>query len=137
LSEQRMTEQRNYKKLWFYLSLVVVFSFAVLGYYGREIYQQAPPIPDRVDSESGKLLFTGQDIRYGQNVWQSMSGHLIGSVWGHGAYVAPNWSADWLYRESKFLLNHWVNSELGQDFSALNAEQQGALESRLQERVRK
>src|SRR3954464_13503611 len=27
-------------------------------------------------------------------------GMQLGSIWGHGGYVAPDWSADWLYREA-------------------------------------
>jgi len=37
-------------------------------------------------------------------VWQSIGGQAIGTVLGHGAYVAPDWSADWLHRESEFLI---------------------------------
>lgn len=89
----------RYTKLWVSLALVILLSFAVLGYYGGKIYQVMPPIPQRVVTTTGTVLFTGDDIREGQNVWQSIGGHAIGSVWGHGAYVAPDWTADWLHRE--------------------------------------
>ncbi len=65
---------------------------------------EAPPIPD-VYNTDGQLLFTGSSITDGQGVWQSIGGQEIGTVWGHGAYVAPDWSADWLHRESEILLN--------------------------------
>ena len=81
------------KKLWAGFIAVIVISFSVLGYYGYEIYQKAPPIPDKVITESGDLIFTGQDIRDGQNVWQSMGGQEVGTIWGHGAYTAPDWTA--------------------------------------------
>jgi len=93
------------RKLWLGLSAVMILSFAVLIYFGREIYRQAPPVPDKVITTGGDLLFTGQDIKDGQNVWQSMGGHEMGTVWGHGAYQAPDWSADWLHREAVFMLN--------------------------------
>ena len=51
------------KKLWLGFIAVVTISFAVLLYYGREIYRQAPPIPDRVITTDGSVLFTGQDIK--------------------------------------------------------------------------
>ena len=60
------------RKLWISFILVMTISFAVLIYYGREIYRQAPPIPDKVMTADGKVLFTGQDIKDGQNVWQSV-----------------------------------------------------------------
>ena len=52
----------RYFRLWLAFGLMLVGSFAVLGYYGKEIYQQAPPIPDRVVTADGHVLFTGQDI---------------------------------------------------------------------------
>jgi nitric oxide reductase subunit B len=63
-----------------------------------------PPIPDRVITGDGTVLFDGETIRDGQGVWQSIGGQEIGSIWGHGAYVAPDWSADWLHRESVLIL---------------------------------
>jgi nitric oxide reductase subunit B len=86
----------HYRRLWFSLGAVIIGSFAVLGYFGREIYRMAPPIPERVVTSDGHILFTGQDIKDGQNVWQSIGGQEVGTVWGHGAYVAPDWTADWL-----------------------------------------
>jgi len=67
----------------------------LLLYFGKVIYRPAPPMPDKVVTTSGTVLFTGQDIKDGQNVWQSMGGQELGTVWGHGAYQAPDWSADW------------------------------------------
>ena len=76
------------KKLWLGFIAVMTISFAVLIYYGIEIYREAPPIPDKVILSDGTVLFTGQDIKDGQNVWQSMGGQEVGTVWGHGSYVA-------------------------------------------------
>ena len=58
------------KKLWLGFIVVMVISFGVLLYFGSEIYRQAPPIPKKVVTESGQTLFSGQDIKDGQNVWQ-------------------------------------------------------------------
>ncbi|SHM84647.1 nitric oxide reductase subunit B [Cyclobacterium lianum] len=124
------------KKLWIAFSLVVGISFAVLGYYGYEIYQQAPPIPERVLDEDGTVLFTGQDIRNGQNAWQSMGGQEVGSIWGHGAYLAPDWTADWLHREALFFLDRMAGEEGHADYESAPEETQAALKSRLQQQIR-
>ncbi|HLV02525.1 MAG TPA: nitric-oxide reductase large subunit, partial [Acidobacteriota bacterium] len=126
----------KYRGLWFGFIAVFVGSFAVLGYYGFEIYRVAPPIPERVVTTHGELLFTGEEIRDGQNVWQSMGGQQIGSIWGHGAYVAPDWSADWLHREAVFILDHWSRAETGQSFDEIDSERQAALKARLAEELR-
>lgn len=126
----------NYRKLWMSLGAVIVGSFAVLIYYGNDLYHKMPPIPSRVITEGGAVLFTRQDILDGQNVWQSAGGQQMGSVWGHGAYVAPDWSADWLHRESVWLLEHWAKAQSGRSYGDLPAPDQAALRARLQAEVR-
>ena len=126
----------NYRRLWISLSLVMIISFAILGYYGGRIFQVMPPIPDRVVTEDGTELFTAQDIKDGQNVWQSIGGQELGSIWGHGAYVAPDWNADWLHREAIYILNKWGNAEFGFNFDDLNEEQQAQLKARLKKEFR-
>ena len=125
------------KKLWITFILITTVSFAVLGYYGYEIYQKAPPLPSRVITTEGNIVFEGQDIKDGQNVWQSIGGQEVGSVWGHGAYLAPDWTADWLHRESIFILTTWAQKEYQQTYETLSSEKQAALERRLQLEVRK
>jgi len=126
----------RYGKLWFGLATVIIASFAVLGFFGGEIYRQAPPIPERVVASDGQVLFSGQDIKDGQNVWQSMGGQQVGSIWGHGAYVAPDWSADWLHRESVWLLDHWAEETHKQPYAKLTDPEQAALKSRLKAELR-
>jgi hypothetical protein len=88
------------KRLWIILSVGMVVMFGILLLLGQQIYQQAPPIPEAVKSQSGETLFTRADIETGQNIWQSIGGMEQGSIWGHGSYLAPDWSADWLHRGS-------------------------------------
>ena len=119
------------------MAAVIVVSFAVLLFYGNQIYQQAPPVPEQVVDETGKLLFTGREIKEGQNIWQSIGGQEIGTVWGHGAYVAPDWTADYLHREAQFLLNKWSEETYGNLFYSLSNEQKATLQSRLQSFLRR
>lgn len=127
----------RYRRLWVSLAIVIIGSLAVLGYYGWEIYQTAPPVPKRVVTTDGKLVFTGEEIKDGQNVWQSMGGQEVGSVWGHGAYVAPDWSADWLHRELVYILDHWAMQENGKAYEALDAPTQAAMRERLKQEIRR
>ncbi|HRO61792.1 MAG TPA: nitric-oxide reductase large subunit, partial [Burkholderiaceae bacterium] len=89
----------EYRRLWYLLIAVLAVTFSLLGYYGGEVYRTAPPIPTQVVTDNGERLFTDEDILDGQTAWQSVGGMQLGSVWGHGAYQAPDWSADWLHRE--------------------------------------
>ena len=124
------------RKLWIGFLTVVTVSFAVLLYFGREIYRQAPPIPDRVVTPDGNILFTGQDIKDGQNVWQSMGGQEMGTVWGHGAYQAPDWSADWLHREAVFILNRMAQQTDSAGYDQLSEDRKASLKVRLQQELR-
>jgi nitric oxide reductase subunit B len=100
---------RSYKALWGLFAFVVLASFAVLGGFGFRIASQAPPVPEKVvNAGTGDVLLDHDTILKGQNVWQSLGGMEIGTVWGHGAYVAPDWSADWLHRESVLVLDFWA-----------------------------
>src|SRR6478735_12555506 len=110
----------NGKTLWRWLALIFVLSFGALGYLGFQIYLTAPPIPSAVVSASGQTLFTGEQVQRGQQVWLASGGQQQGSVWGHGAYVAPDWSADWLHREA-VALQKIRSEQLRKDHAALTA----------------
>jgi nitric oxide reductase subunit B len=127
---------RSVKKLWIAFTVVVGASFLVLGIYGWDIYQKAPPIPTQVVTPDGKLLFSREEIKDGQNVWQSIGGQQLGSVWGHGAYQAPDWSADWLHLESSFMLDKMAAQTYQASFNELKPEQQALLKDQLQQDIR-
>jgi nitric oxide reductase subunit B len=99
------------KRLWLILTSSMIVMFSIMLYLGHEIYQQAPPIPERVETTSGEILYTRSDLLRGQNVWQSTGGMQQGSIWGHGGYLAPDWSADWLRREAESLLMRIASNE--------------------------
>ncbi|NLI15173.1 MAG: hypothetical protein GX409_02680 [candidate division Zixibacteria bacterium] len=78
------------KKLWMAFILVVVISFSILGWAGFKIYQEKPPIPSSVVTTEGAAVISEGDILAGQGVWRAMGGMELGSIWGHGSYVAPD-----------------------------------------------
>ncbi|HET8732906.1 MAG TPA: nitric-oxide reductase large subunit, partial [Anaeromyxobacteraceae bacterium] len=77
---------------------VIVACFTVLIFGGAQIAKHKPPIPSRVVTASGEVVFTSEDVAVGQRQYLSRGGQQTGSVWGHGAYLAPDWSADTLHR---------------------------------------
>jgi nitric oxide reductase subunit B len=125
------------KKLWALLAALLIVSFGVLLWSGSQIYQKAPPMPERVVSTDGSVIYTRAEIEMGRQVWQSMGGMQLGSIWGHGGYVAPDWSADWLHRELVSLLDLWAQRELGAaGYLQLKPEQKAALQARLRALMR-
>ena len=124
------------RKLWTWLAVICALSFAVLGWVGTEIYLTAPPIPKQVISTKGTVLFSEGQVQRGQKAWLSAGGQQLGSVWGHGSYLAPDWSADWLHREALALRGVWAQRDFGKDFEALGVGQQAELNARLKVEMR-
>jgi nitric oxide reductase subunit B len=124
------------RRLWVTLAVLFATSFGLLGWLGGEIYREAPPMPIAVVAENGETLYSELNIQQGRQVWQTMGGMQVGSIWGHGAYLAPDWSADWLHREAVGLLERWAARDYGQSFDSLNREQQAGLTARLQGEMR-
>jgi nitric oxide reductase subunit B len=126
----------NTSRLWKVLGALLVVSFGILLFMGREIYLAAPPMPTSVKSASGQTLYTRADMDKGREVWQSIGGHQLGSIWGHGSYVAPDWSADWLHREAVGLLDTWATRDYGKPYASLDAATQASLQSKLVPEIR-
>jgi nitric oxide reductase subunit B len=89
-------------------------------------------------TEDGTLVFARADIEQGRQVWQSIGGHQLGSIWGHGGYVAPDWTADWLHREAIATMDAWARREFRVDgYESLGAGQKAQLERRLKTQMRR
>lgn len=121
---------------WKALIAVFVCSFAVLLYAGQRVYREAPPIFDRMVTPSGEVLIDQGEVMAGQRVWQAMGGMQVGSVWGHGSYVAPDWTADYLHREALLLLDAYAKEGGAASYEALDEDRQAALRNRLQREIR-
>src|SRR5262245_61991794 len=124
------------RRLWIQLGIVFVISFAALGWLGRQIYLAAPPIPTAVVTAEGRTLYTADEIRDGQRAWLAAGGQQLGTVWGHGSYVAPDWSADWLHREALALREIRAQSDHGRKYEDLSAAQRAAIDAAVREDMR-
>ncbi|TAK82519.1 MAG: nitric-oxide reductase large subunit [Betaproteobacteria bacterium] len=124
------------RRLWIGLAIVFLLSFAALGWLGREIYLAAPPIPEAVRTPGGETLYTAGEIREGQRAWLAAGGQQLGSVWGHGSYVAPDWSADWLHREAIAYRDLRAHSLFRAPYDSLSTVQRGAIDAAVREEMR-
>src|SRR5689334_10454073 len=124
------------RKLWISLTGLLVISFTVLLWVGGEIHRVMPPIPNEVVTTTGETLYTRAEIEQGRQVWQSIGGHQLGSIWGHGSYVAPDWSADWLHREATEWLDISARNQTAHGYHELPADQRAVLDARLKPLIR-
>jgi len=122
------------RRLWLGLAAIVFAGFAVMLWLGSDLMRTTAPIPERVVTTSGQTVFTRADIQRGQQVFQSFGGQQVGSVWGHGALVAPDWSADWLHRETVAQLD----AKAGGDgaFDALQDGPKAAIQAEMKDGLR-
>jgi len=124
------------RKLWQWLGAVFVLSFAALGWLGREIYVSAPPIAE-VKTTTGTVVFTASQVQEGQRAWLAAGGQQLGTVWGHGSYVAPDWSADWLHREAVTYRDIRAQAMYGVGFDKLSLAQRGSVEAIVKDELRR
>jgi nitric oxide reductase subunit B len=125
------------RKLWLSLGALLIVGFAVLLWMGREIHRQAPPMPQAVVTESGATVYSRAEIEEGRQVWQSIGGQQLGSIWGHGALVAPDWSADWLHREALAWLDLRSRAKDGVGYADLGMGEQARVQAELRPMIRR
>ncbi len=119
------------RKYWWLLVGVLILTFSILGFFGREVYRQAPPLYSVMKTSDGRVLYSKEDILTGQTVWQSIGGQQIGSIWGHGAYQAPDWTADWLHRELVHYQEVYSHENFSKEFSQTNADEKSKIKNEM------
>ncbi len=87
------------------VAVVVLFGFFVMGLLAYRTYAGEAPIPARVTGPEGSVLFTGPDILAGQQVFLRNGLMEYGSIFGHGAYLGPDFTADYLRRAATSVAN--------------------------------
>ncbi|MGI5863690.1 MAG: nitric-oxide reductase large subunit [Myxococcales bacterium] len=91
---------------WLWTALLTFgVGFSVLIYLAFAVNRGAPPIPDRVLTENGEVLFTGDDVMRGQHVFQKFGLMQYGTIFGHGAYLGPDFTAEYLHAAAVTMLN--------------------------------
>src|SRR3954447_18960154 len=81
--------------------LVTVFGFTVLGWLAICAHSDAPPVPLQVVDPAGNVVFTGADVMQGQAIFLRNGLMEYGSIFGHGAYLGPDFTADYLRRAAQ------------------------------------
>lgn len=108
------TERRTLlvSRAWVQAAIIVfLFGFLVLGLLAYRTYTGEPPIPGRVVDPSGNLLFTRADILNGQAVFLRNGLMEYGSIFGHGAYLGPDYTADYLHRAALLVRDLYGGAE--------------------------
>ena len=113
------------RRLWWGLGALLVVSFSVLLWVGTEIHRVMPPIPARVVTENGELLYTRADIEKGRQVWQVRQQVKVGGAYlVSGGSSRPVW--EWVDEGSDRDREHQWQKRLEQmRASTANQQQEG------------
>ena len=110
--------------------LILLLEFAVLiwiatGTYIRDV---GPPVPETVEDASGTVIFTGDNIISGQELFLKKALMNNGTVWGHGAYLGPDFSAEYLHNLALETSKHLSLQNYNKSWSNLNETEKAALQ---------
>ena len=114
---------------WWIRSILIVMAIGFSGLAATTMlaYRNAPPIPAQVVDTQAVLLLTGEDISEGQTVFLKYGLMANGSIWGHGAYLGPDYSAEALHRMGEDTAESIAQQQYGQPWTALTYPQQAAV----------
>jgi nitric oxide reductase subunit B len=113
--------------------LTLVIGFAILIWLSTKSYQDAPPIPGKVMGATGDILLTHEDILAGQQVFLKYGLMENGTIWGHGAYLGPDFSAEYLHTLAVETGEILAKQTYQSSFPELSDDEQLAVKARLQE----
>jgi nitric oxide reductase subunit B len=102
--------------------LTLLIGFTIQIFIAFKSYKNAPPIPDKVLDPSGQVVFTGADILDGQQVFLKYGLMENGTVWGHGGYLGPDFSAQYLHDLGLEVTQALAMKMFQRDFAALSSE---------------
>lgn len=118
------------------LIAVLILAMTGLVFGGWIIYQEKPPMPSQVVSDTGSVLFTAQDIQGGQAVFLRYGIMDHGTIFGHGGYLAPDFTADYLHNMGLQLQSIFARDSFGQDYATLNIPQKAFVDSQVKNELK-
>ena len=109
--------------------IIMIVGFSILIGLTVRAYQDAPPIPEQVVGPTGGVVFTGDDVRAGQQIFLKYGLMENGSIWGHGAYLGPDFSASYLHALGLVTAESIATQQYGQSYAALDEANRIAVEA--------
>jgi len=132
------TQERPLSPWWRHaVILVMIFGFTILSIVTVITYNNAPPIPQKVVDEAGNVLFTKNNIESGQAVFLKYDLMEHGTLWGHGAYLGPDYTAEYLHKEALITQDVIAGNRFGASYADLSPEQQAAVSQALKGQLKK
>ncbi len=107
----------------------MIIGFSILGFITNLAYENAPPIPEKVIDVNNQVIFTKENIQNGQSVFLKYNLMEHGTLWGHGAYLGHDYTAEYLHQEFLSFRDYIAQKNTGQMFEELSEEEQSRIKS--------
>ncbi len=120
---------------WWRRSVIVVLvvGFAVLIWMAIRAHQDAPPIPENVVGPTGETVFTREEIVTGQEVFLKYGLMENGTIWGHGAYLGPDFSAEYLHTLAEDASAHLSIQQFHRSLAELTSAERAAVSAEVEQ----
>ena len=127
---ERLSPASGPRWFWWKVGAIVtmVFGFTILIGLTVEAYRQAPPMPARAVAPGGAVVFTQEDVVAGQQVFLKYGLMANGTIWGHGAYLGPDFSAQYLHNWALDVADHAAQARFRRAYDALTPEERGEID---------
>jgi nitric oxide reductase subunit B len=123
---------------WRRASLITMaFGFAVLILLTFKVYHEAPPIPDKVIGPDGAVVLTAADVQDGQQVFLKYALMDNGSIWGHGALLGPDFSAEYLHTLALAHAARLAQERFGRPLDGLTPAQRAGVEAEVRTELKR
>lgn len=132
LLDKFMSQKGLFTAFW----IIAIVMVTALIYYTANLQKEVPPIPQKVQSESGELLYTYNDVVEGKGYFQQFDLTDWGSLLGMGAYMGPDFSTDFVHYRAEFLYDFYGKEMYGKSNAALSNIERGAVKERVKQDVK-
>lgn len=137
MKENLLDKFMSRKGLFVSFWIAAIFMVSALIYYTANLQKEVPPIPKKVKSSSGDVLYTHDQIIEGKALFQQFDLMDWGTLLGMGAYMGPDFSADFLHFRSVNLYETYANELYGKTKKQLSNVELGAVKARVKEDIKK
>jgi nitric oxide reductase subunit B len=132
LLDQFMSRKGLYVSFWF----IAIIMVTALIYYTANLHKEVPPIPQKVVSETGEVLYTYDDVIAGKGYFQEFDLMDWGTLLGMGAYMGPDFSTDLLHNRVEFLYNFYAKQLYNKPQNELSKIELGAVKERVKQDIK-
>ena len=133
LLDKFMSQKGLYTSFW----IIALFMVTMLIYYTANLQKEVPPIPNKVVSESGEVLYTYDDVVDGKGYFQQFDLMDWGTMLGMGAYMGPDFSTDFMHYRAEFLYDFYANELYNKTSKKLTVIERGAVKEMVKQDVKK